>query len=102
MNHHEFKGLAVACLIALAVQAPAAHAEYKKVKPDKRSHAQIAEDQCEAQSNGSRQVIVGSLLGGLIGQAIARDGYVKDCMSARGYEKVPRQRKPQKRRSRDG
>lgn len=54
--------------MTLAAQALPAHAEYKKVKPDKRSQAQIAEDQCEAQSNGSR----------------------------------PRQKKPQKRGSRDG
>ena len=79
-----------------------AHAEYKKVAPDKRSQAQIAEDECEAQSNGSRQVIVGALLGGLIGQAIGRDNYVKDCMKARGYERVsPKKQPPQKWRSRD-
>ena len=68
-------------------------ADYKKVGPDKRSKAQIAEDECEAQSNGSRQVIVGAVLGGLIGQAIGRSNYVKDCMKARGYEKAPAQKK---------
>ena len=36
---------------------------------------------------------VGTLLGGIVGQAIAREDYVKDCMQARGYEKVPRKKK---------
>lgn len=74
MNNHQSKWPALLCLLALATAAPMAHAEYKKVAPDKRSQAQIAENECEAQSNGSRRVIVGSLLGGLIGQAIGRDG----------------------------
>jgi hypothetical protein len=47
--------------------------------------------------------LIGAVLGGIIGQAIGRDSYVKDCMKARGYEKVRPQKKPsQKRRSRDG
>jgi len=98
MNILWHKAAAMACLIAIvAADAPMAFAEYKKVGPDKRSQAQIAEDECEAQSNGSRQVIVGAVLGGLIGQAIGRNNYVKDCMKARGYEKVPRtQKKPKK------
>jgi hypothetical protein len=102
MKHLKLQGLALASLIVISA-APMAQAEYKKVAPDKRSQAQIAEDECEAQSNGSRQVIVGAVLGGIIGQAIGRDSYVKDCMKARGYEKVRPQKKPsQKRRSRDG
>ncbi len=87
----------VGCVLALA--APSfnpALAGYKKVGPDKRSKAQIAEDECEAQSNGSRQVIVGTLLGGLIGQAIGRSNYVKDCMKTRGYERMPSQKKVKK------
>jgi hypothetical protein len=106
MNHLKLRRLALAGLIGLvAAEAPEAHAEYKKVRPDKRSQAQMAEDQCEAQSNGSRQVIVGTVIGGLIGQAIARNDYVKDCMSARGYETVPRQKSQKKKplkRQRDG
>jgi hypothetical protein len=99
MNHLKLQGLALAGLIGLAVaQAPSAHADYKKVGPDKRSQAQMDEDECEAKSNGSRQVVVGTLLGGLIGQVIARDGYVKDCMKARGYERAPAKKKPVKRR----
>lgn len=94
------KWLATGCMIALAAaSAGPAFADYKKVGPDKRSKAQVAENECEAQSNGSRQIIVGTLLGGLIGQAIARDGYVKDCMKARGYERVSPKKKPQKKRS---
>jgi hypothetical protein len=82
------------CVLAFAVASfTPAFADYKKVGSDKRSKAQIAEDECEAQSNGSRQVIVGAVLGGLIGQAIGRNNYVKDCMKARGYEKVPTQKK---------
>lgn len=82
------------CVAALAATSlNPALADYKKVGPDKRSKAQIAEDECEAQSNGSRQVIVGAVLGGLIGQAIGRNNYVKDCMKARGYEKAPARKK---------
>lgn len=98
MNHLKLQGLALAGLIGItAAQAPAAHAEYKKVGADKRSQVEMAEDQCEAQSNGSRQVVVGTLLGGLVGQVIARDSYVKDCMKARGYERAPPKKKPIKR-----
>ena len=102
----KLQGLALASLFIM-MMAPGALAEYKKVGPDKRSQAEIAEDQCEAQSNGSRQVIVGAILGGIIGQEIGRSNYVKDCMAARGYAKAPPQKsqkkKPaQKRRSRDG
>jgi hypothetical protein len=40
MNHLKLQGLAFAGLIGLvAAEAPAAHAEYKKVNPDKRSQA---------------------------------------------------------------
>lgn len=102
MNYRTLQWLAAASLIAM-MAAPMAQAEYKKVGPDKRSQAEIAEDECEAQSNGSRQVIIGAVLGGLIGQAIGRENYVKDCMKARGYERAPPKKKPpQKRRSRDG
>jgi hypothetical protein len=87
MNYRTLQRLAAASLIAM-MAAPMAQAEYKKVGPDKRSQAEIAEDECEAQSNGSRQVIVGAVLGGLIGQAIGRNNYVKDCMKARGYERA--------------
>lgn len=94
------KWLTIACVTAMAAaSAGPALADYKKIGPDKRSKTQIAEAECEAQSNGSRQIIVGTLLGGLIGQAIARDGYVKDCMKARGYERVPSRKKTQKKRS---
>jgi len=86
-------------VIALAVASTGpAFADYKKVGPDKRSKAQIAEAECETQSNGSRQIIVGRLLGGLIGQPIARGSYVKDCMKARGYERAPAKKTPQKKR----
>lgn len=82
------------CVLAFAAASfNPAFADYKKTGPDKRSKAQIAEDECEAQSNGSRQVIVGAVLGGLIGQAIGRNNYVKDCMKARGYERVSAQKK---------
>jgi hypothetical protein len=82
------------CVLAFATATfNPAFADFKKVGPDKRSKAQIAEDECEAQSNGSRQVIVGAVLGGLIGQAIGRNNYVKDCMKARGYERVSAQKK---------
>ncbi|MGE0239062.1 MAG: hypothetical protein AB7F09_23275 [Parvibaculaceae bacterium] len=101
MKNLKLQGLALASLIGL-VTAPEALAQYKKTGPDKRSQAQMAEDQCEAQSNGSRQVIVGTLLGGLIGQAIGRDSYVKDCMKARGYEKAKRPRKEPAKRRKDG
>ncbi len=85
------------CVLALAATSfNPAFADYKKVGPDTRSKAEIAEDECEAQSNGSRQVIVGALLGGLIGQAIGRNNYVKDCMKARGYERAPTQKKVNK------
>jgi|SRR5689334_7414214 len=85
------------CSLALAAASlDPALADYKKVGADKRSKAQIAEDECEAQSNGSRQVIVGTVLGGLIGQAIGRNNYVKDCMKARGYEQAPTQKKMKK------
>ena len=73
-----------------------AFADYKKVGPDKCSS--------ETQSSGSRQIIVGTLLGGLTGQAIARDSQVKDCMKARGYERAPAKKTPQKkhRNGKDG
>ena len=53
---------------------------------------------CSCFTTGSRQIIVGTLLGRLIGQAIARDSYVKDCMKARGYERAPAKKTPQKKR----
>jgi hypothetical protein len=94
MKNLMIHGLAVAGIFAMVgAQAPAALAEYKKIGPDKRSTAQMAENECEAQANGSRQVIIGTVLGGLIGQAIGRQNYVEDCMKERGYEKVKRQRK---------
>jgi hypothetical protein len=101
MKHLILQGLALASLIIM-MAASMAQAEYKKVGPDKRSQAQIDEDECEAQSNGSRQVIVGAILGGLIGQAIGRENYVKDCMKARGYQQAPaKSKKPQKLRKKD-
>lgn len=87
MIYRILQRLALASLIVTCA-APMAQADYKKVGPDKRSRAEIAEDECEAQSNGSRQVIIGAVLGGLIGQAIGRENYVKDCMKARGYERA--------------
>lgn len=86
--------LAVASLAALMlVQPQIAQADYKKVRPDKRSPAQIAEDKCSAQANGSSKVVISTIAAGLIGMAIARDSYIKDCMASRGYQKIPKKRK---------
>jgi hypothetical protein len=74
-----------ACLVAAAL-TQSASAEYRKVGADKRSTAKVAEDECTAQSVGSSQVIAGQIIGGLIGMAVARDMYVKDCMGDRGYQ----------------
>jgi hypothetical protein len=41
----------------LLLQPQSAFADYKKVGPDKRSAAQIAEDECSAQAQGSGKVI---------------------------------------------
>lgn len=79
-------------LAVLLLQPQNAIAQYKKVGPDKRTAAQIAEDECAAQASGSGKVIAGTIIAGVIGMAIARDSYIKDCMKTRGYERVARQK----------
>lgn len=88
------KWLAMACVMALAgASIGPALADYKKVGPDKRSKAQIAEDECSAQANGSKKVVIGTIAAGLIGMMIARDSYIKDCMESRGYKKIAKKKK---------
>jgi hypothetical protein len=85
--------LAVAGLATvLLLQPQSAFADYKKVGPDKRSAAQIAEDECSAQAQGSGKVIAGTIIAGVIGMMVARDSYIKDCMKARGFERVARKK----------
>lgn len=85
--------LAVAGLASvLLLQPQNAYADYKKVGPDKRSGAQIAEEECAAQAQGSGKVIAGTIIAGVIGMMVARDSYIKDCMKARGYERVAKKK----------
>ncbi|HTN96291.1 MAG TPA: hypothetical protein VL101_04885 [Nordella sp.] len=84
-----FGRLALAGLAAIILLQPQnAYADYKKVGPDSRSGAQIAEDECATQAQGSGKVIAGTIIAGVIGMMVARDSYIKDCMKARGYERV--------------
>ncbi len=78
--------IAFVALVSAFVFSGSALADYKKVGKDNRTAAKMAEDECSAMSNGSGKVITGQILGGLIGQAIARGMYVRDCMRERGYE----------------
>ncbi len=81
--------LAVAGLATvLLLQPHSAFADYKKVGPDTRSAAKIAEDECATQAQGSGKVIAGTIVAGVIGMMVARDSYIKDCMKARGFERV--------------
>lgn len=85
--------LAVAGLaLVLLLQPHTAFADYKKIGPDSRSAAQVAEDECSAQASGSGKVIAGTIIAGVIGMAIARDSYIKECMKTRGYERVARKK----------
>jgi hypothetical protein len=87
MYRHSLNCFTIACVIALATTiAKSSHAEYRKVGPDMRSEAQVAEDQCASQSAGSKEVIAGSFIAGVIGMAVARDMFIKDCMRSRGFE----------------
>jgi hypothetical protein len=88
MNHQSLT-LSVITLVLIgfgvALATPTS-AEYRKVGADKRSATQAAEDQCAAESSGSSKVIAGQIIGGLIGMAVARDMFIRDCMKTRGYE----------------
>ena len=89
--------LAIAGLASvLLLQPQAAYADYKKVGPDTRSAARIAEEECAAQAQGSGKVIAGTIIAGVIGMMVARDDYIKDCMKARGYERVARKKTDKK------
>lgn len=60
---------------------------------DKRTPAEIARAECSAQANGSKEVVISALAGGIVGMALARDRYIKDCVTSRGYKYVPKKRK---------
>lgn len=83
--------LVLASLVILpAFGAPAGAT---KAVPDKRTPSEIAHSECSSQASGSKEVILYGLTGGVVGFALARERYMKDCMASRGYKYVPKKRK---------
>lgn len=81
-------GPALGCAIVFTlVSATPAYAGSKK------TDAEIAKAECASEAMGSKEVVITTLAGGLVGMALARDRYIKDCMAGRGYKTVPRRKK---------
>lgn len=94
MHGHFLHRLALAGFVLLLALAPRiAQADEKKGGRDKRTPADIAHSECSSLANGSKEVILYGLAGGIVSFALARERYIKDCVTRRGYEFVPKRRK---------
>lgn len=99
MHCHFSRRLAPAGLVLLLALTPhIGRADEKKGGQDKPTPAEIARSECSAQAGGSKEVILYGLTGGIVGFALARDRYMKDCMASRGYKYIPKKRTDMKRR----
>lgn len=69
------------------------HGDTSKTVPEKRLPADIAHSECSSQASSSKEVVLYGLTGGIVGFALARERYMKECMASRGYKYVPKKRK---------